>query len=72
MAKSSINILKNCAGFSHNDRSGKKQPEYFLPVEFRKENEFDRNGIEAEKLLNEYIKEAKENYKKLKKVEKKC
>ena len=64
MAKSSINILKNCAGFSHNDRSEKKQPEYFLPVEFRKENEFDRNGIEAEKLLNEYIKEAKENYKK--------
>ncbi|WP_152055469.1 hypothetical protein [Aliarcobacter butzleri] len=64
MAKSSINILKNCAGFSHNDRSEKKQPEYFLPVEFRKENEFDRNSIEAEKLLNEYIKEAKENYKK--------
>ena len=64
MAKSSINILKNCAGFSHNDRSEKKQPEYFLPVEFRKENEFDRNGIEAQKLLDTYIKEAKENYKK--------
>ena len=64
MAKSSINILKNCAGFSHNDRSEKKQPEYFLPVEFRKENEFDRNGIEAQKLLDSYIKEAKENYKK--------
>ena len=63
MAKSSINILKNCAGFSHNDRSEKKQPEYFLPVEFRKENEFDRNGIEAQKLLDSYIKEAKENYK---------
>lgn len=64
MAKSSINILKNCAGFSHNDRSEKKQPEYFLPVEFRKENEFDRNGIEAQKLLDDYILEAKENYKK--------
>ena len=64
MAKSSINILKNCAGFSHNDRSEKKQPEYFLPVEFSKENEFDRNGIEAQKLLDTYIKEAKENYKK--------
>ena len=64
MAKSAINILKNCAGFSHNDRSEKKQPEYFLPVEFRKENEFDRNGIEAQKLLDSYIKEAKENYKK--------
>ncbi len=64
MAKSSINILKNCAGFSHNDRSEKKQPEYFLPVEFRKENEFDRNGIEAKKLLDDYILEAKENYKK--------
>lgn len=64
MAKSSINILKNCAGFSHNDRSEKKQPEYLLPLKFRKKNEFDRKADEAKNLLDEYIQEAKENYKK--------
>lgn len=61
---SSINIKKNSSSLKHNDRSG-REPKYLLPLKFRKENEFDRTADEAQKLLDEYIFEAKSNYTKI-------
>jgi len=63
MAKASINFAKAAkGGLAHNDRSESREPDYLLPAEFRLQNEVDRSAGEAEKMISDLYRQAKDNY----------
>ena len=63
MAKASINFqLALRSALRHNDRTEDREPEYLLPTQYRGKNEVDRSAAEAEQMIADLYRQAKDNY----------